>query len=182
MADPKNNLQPELYPAIRDALVKALDAAAPSPCEICGKAPAQPYAFAYAHQLESFTAGNITRTTYGPVAARAANLRNNCMLAHKRRALSTERRKMFSLIFAAAVVIVGVLVAIGIVPLDWRWILLALAGFLGFLALVASSQRSDLTKNPRLAGSQLALSLYEDELKREGFSIWQDEDLYRLVP
>jgi cell division protein FtsW (lipid II flippase) len=86
------------------------------------------------------------------------------------------------LIIAAAVVIVVVLVAIGIVPLDWRWILLALAGFMGFLAFIASLQRSDMTKNPRLAGSQVALSLYEEELKREGFSTWQDEDLYRSIP
>lgn len=182
MPNPSSDLHPNLYPAIRDALLKALDSATPGPCELCGKVPAQPYAIAYARMLSSSGVHSVTTAFYGPVASKAVNVCDSCVQGHKRRALSAERRKMFGLIVAAALLIASVLVAMGIVPLDWRWIVLALVGCLGFLALVASSRRSELAKNPRLAGSQVALSIYEEELKREGFTTWQDEDLYRSVP
>ena len=79
MANPSTNINPQLYPAIRDALVKVLDSATPGLCEVCGKSPAQPYAFAYASLLTS----RPSIAFYGPIVARAVYYQGGFEISRK---------------------------------------------------------------------------------------------------
>jgi hypothetical protein len=167
-----------LYPAVRQAIEAAINGAAVGPCQVCGKQPAKTYAFAFAQPLVSsssptYGGGTTTRTTYGPVEARAVNICDSCVEAYKQSRLAPQRLPMMGL--AAAAIL---LVALGILLAGWREILLVLGGFVGLIVLVLSIKNNELSKSPRLAGSLVALSLYEQGLKQKQLSYWPDLGMY----
>jgi hypothetical protein len=169
----------ELRPAIRHAIENAISQTAAGPCQVCGKLPAKPYAFASAQQLASTSGlahggGTVTTTMYGPIEARGVNVCDSCVEAYKRPRLAGQRLPMIG-VAAAAVV----LVAAGVLLPGWREILLGLGGFAGLMLLVMSIKNRELSKSPRLAGSLVALSLYENDLKDRQLSYWPDLEMYR---
>jgi len=169
----------ELHPAIRHAIEAAITQAAAGPCQACAKLPAKPYAFAFAQELAStsgsaYGGGTVTTTTYGPVEARAVNICDSCVEAYRRPRLASQRVPMTAV---GAVAIL--LVAAGVLLPGWREILLVLGGFAGLMLLLMSMKNRELARSPRLAGSLVALSLYEKDLKEKRLSYWADLDMYR---
>lgn len=164
----------QLHPAIRHAIETAISHTVTGPCQACGKLTAKPYAFAFAQELAStstlaYGGGTATTTTYGPVEARAVNVCDSCVDAYRRPKLAAQRLPMIAV--GAATIL---LVAAGVFLPGWRDILLGLGGFAGLMVLVMSMKNRELSRSPRLAGSLVALSLYEKDLKEKRLSYWPD--------
>lgn len=167
-----------LHPAIRQAIETAILQTPAGPCEACGKQPARPYAFAYAQEMASSSGtvhggGTVTTTTYGPVAARGVNICDSCIEAYKRPRLASQRRPVIGTAIAVAL-----LAVLGIALPAWRETLLALAGFGSLIVLVMSMKGRELARSPRLAGSLVALSLHESDLKQRRLTSWPDLEMY----
>jgi hypothetical protein len=67
------------------------------------------------------------------------------------------------------------LLILGFVLPGWREILLGIVAFPALVMLALDMREWEISRDPHLAGNQVALSIHEEDLKVHGFSTWQDD-------
>lgn len=167
----------QLEQAVSVAIENAILASVPGRCSKCAESNARSYAFAYAKLLSSSTGNDYggytatTTNTYGPVLAIAVNLCDRCISQYASGYLKKSRT---TTIVSGAIAVVLTITSI-FLPKELREIMLGLAILPTIIFIAFVVKYNGVKTNIRLAGSMLAIELYEDDLKKQGFSYWLDE-------